>query len=119
MSFPRQALCPCCRFPTLNENGCCEICVICWWEDDGQCDDDADENRRGPNFYSLTAARKNFANHGHMYDRGRGIERVEAPSAARRELLEYLQSLGFDPQRVDMKRLGKLMDAEDRQIGGK
>lgn len=118
MSYSRQAVCPCCRFPTLRANGGCEICVICWWEDDGQNDQNADENRRGPNFYSLTDARKNFADHGHMYDFGRGIDVVESPSVARTELVAYLRSIGFDPHRADMERVGTLMDAEDRHIRG-
>jgi hypothetical protein len=70
--------CPCCGLPTLGELNAYEICPVCWWEDDGQGDRDADVVRGGPNYeYSLTAARKNFAAHGHMYDKGRGIDVVE------------------------------------------
>ena len=117
MTYPRQARCPCCSFPTLHENGGFEICVICWWEDDGQNDQNADKVRGGPNsHYSLTEARKNFADHGHMYERGHGIKVVEQPSAARGELMYYLQSLGFDPQRADATRLGELLDAEDQHV---
>ena len=38
-----------------------EICPICWWEDDGQDDADANENCGGSNGdYSLQEARENF-----------------------------------------------------------
>ncbi|MFF4227749.1 CPCC family cysteine-rich protein [Streptomyces sp. NPDC001820] len=42
-------LCPCCGFVTLGERGNYEICSVCFWEDDGQDDDDADRVRGGPN----------------------------------------------------------------------
>jgi len=101
----------------LNKNGGFEICAICWWEDDGQNDQDADRVRGGPNSnYSLTNARKNFADHGHMYDSGEGIPAVEHPSAARRLLMDYLQSIGFDPLCADPPRLAELLSAEDRHL---
>ena len=38
-----------------------EICPVCYWEDDGQGDDDAEIVRGGPNgSLSLTVARQNF-----------------------------------------------------------
>jgi hypothetical protein len=53
--------CPCCRNLTLAERGAYEICPVCYWEDDGQDDRDADIVRGGPNYgLSLTAARANF-----------------------------------------------------------
>jgi Cysteine-rich CPCC len=53
--------CPCCGFLTLAERGNFEICPVCFWEDDGQDDHDADRVRGGPNgWLSLTAARGNF-----------------------------------------------------------
>ncbi|MEU4873403.1 CPCC family cysteine-rich protein [Streptomyces sp. NPDC021608] len=53
--------CPCCGFLTLGERGCFEICPVCFWEDDGQDDHDADRVRGGPNGrLSLTEARRNF-----------------------------------------------------------
>ena len=115
--YPRPATCPCCKFPTLNDNGGFEICVICWWEDDGQTDQDADEVRGVPNsHYSLTQAQKNFANHGHMYDQDQGIQAVEQPSSARRELMDYLDSIARDPAQADPTRLGALLSAEDRHV---
>ncbi|MEV0490026.1 CPCC family cysteine-rich protein [Streptomyces atratus] len=41
--------CPCCGFVTLGERGNYEICSVCFWEDDGQDDHDADRIRDGPN----------------------------------------------------------------------
>ncbi len=53
--------CPCCRFVTLTERGGYDICPVCFWEDDGQDDHDADDVRGGPNYsLSLTQARSNF-----------------------------------------------------------
>jgi len=57
--------CPCCRSRTLGERGGFEICPVCFWEDDGQDDEDADSVRGGPNgSLSLTQARENYARHG-------------------------------------------------------
>jgi hypothetical protein len=53
--------CPCCRFFTLEQRGGFEVCPVCFWEDDGQDDVDADIVRGGPNStLSLTEARNNF-----------------------------------------------------------
>jgi len=53
--------CPCCGYKTLHERGGYEICPVCFWEDDGQDDHDADEVRGGPNgTLSLSEGRKNF-----------------------------------------------------------
>ncbi len=61
--------CPCCGYPTLRDRGLDEICYLCWWEDDGQDDRDADVVRGGPNNrWSLTHARANFATYGVMYE---------------------------------------------------
>ena len=53
--------CPCCFCLTLEDRGSFELCPVCYWEDDGQGNHDADEVRGGPNGdLSLTAARANF-----------------------------------------------------------
>jgi hypothetical protein len=53
--------CPCCGCKTLDERGGFDICPVCFWEDDGQDDADADIVRGGPNGrLSLSNARKNF-----------------------------------------------------------
>lgn len=62
--YSKQAAywCPCCHFLTLHERGHFEICAVCFWEDDGQDDHDADEVRGGPNGeLSLAQARINFS----------------------------------------------------------
>ena len=60
--------CPCCGYRTLSERGAWIICNVCWWEDDGQDNRDADKVLGGPNGdLSLTAARSNFLDHG-IYD---------------------------------------------------
>ena len=57
--------CPCCGYKTLPERGGFEICPVCFWEDDGQDDHDADVVRAGPNYsLSLTKARENFKHFG-------------------------------------------------------
>jgi len=87
-------LCPCCQFPTLNGRGEFEICLLCWWEDDGQDDADADLVCGGPNQeYSLNHARMNFADHLHMYESGDTIEVVAHPGAERRAMLKYVDSV--------------------------
>lgn len=117
MTYPNDAVCPCCRFATLNEGGMFEVCPICWWEDDGQGDSNADEAGLGPNDrYSLSEARRNFAAHGHMYARGEGVGAVEQPSAERAALVDYLASVGFDAARADEVRLAELLDAEHRRM---
>ncbi|MEU3765541.1 CPCC family cysteine-rich protein [Amycolatopsis keratiniphila] len=58
-------VCSCCGYLTLGERGVFEICPVCFWEDDGQDDHDADVVRGGPNgALSLTVARRNFDLHG-------------------------------------------------------
>jgi hypothetical protein len=53
--------CPCCGYRTLEERGTSEICEVCYWEDDGQDDEDAEIVRGGPNgALSLAQARANY-----------------------------------------------------------
>lgn len=60
--------CPCCGYRTLEERYVFEICTVCWWEDDGQDNEDADTARGGPNYgISLSLGRLNFIRHG-IYD---------------------------------------------------
>jgi Cysteine-rich CPCC len=57
--------CPCCKYKTLDERGGYEICEVCFWEDDGQDEQDANVVRGGSNgVLSLTQARANFQNFG-------------------------------------------------------
>ena len=76
--------CPCCGYRTLNERGGFEICPVCFWEDDGQDDHDADDVRGGPNSdLSLSDARRNFREFGAC--ERRCIEFVRSPSPDERD----------------------------------
>lgn len=65
--FPLQVkylhTCPCCGYPTLESRNWYQICPICWWEDDGQDDADADETKDDGIKDSLSQARENFCKH--------------------------------------------------------
>ena len=57
--------CPCCKYKTLRGRGHFELCPICFWEDDGQDETEAEEVRGGPNGHlSLRRAQFNFFNFG-------------------------------------------------------
>jgi hypothetical protein len=72
--------CPCCGCLTLDERGGYDICPVCFWEDDGQDDHDADVVRGGPNGrLSLTEARANYRRFGACEERF--IDKVRQPRA--------------------------------------
>lgn len=53
-----EVACPCCGRRTLEERGWYNICVLCWWEDCGQDNHNADQALGGPNKYNtLSRAR--------------------------------------------------------------
>jgi Cysteine-rich CPCC len=53
--------CPCCGCRTLEAPAAMMLCPVCWWEDDGQEDEDASEIRLTVNGHlSLTEARSSF-----------------------------------------------------------
>jgi hypothetical protein len=57
--------CPCCKFQTLRARAGFECCPVCYWEDDGQDERDADVVRGGPNgTLSLRQAQVNFQKFG-------------------------------------------------------
>src|ERR1700677_3970961 len=61
---------PCCRYRTLETVGALALCPVCWWEDDGQEDEDAAEVRLTVNGQlSLNEARKHFAQCGAAHPR--------------------------------------------------
>jgi len=63
--------CPCCGAKTLETRAEYEICRVCWWEDDGQDNKDADIIMGGPNYgISLTQGRINYLKFG-IYDPNR------------------------------------------------
>ncbi len=62
--------CPCCAFPTLTGRGHFDLCAVCFWEDDGQDQHDADRVRGGPNGdLSLSQAIANFVVYGACEER--------------------------------------------------
>lgn len=57
--------CPYCGCRTLDERGGFDICPVCFWEDDGQDDHDAEVVQGGPNgSLSLSEARANYLRFG-------------------------------------------------------
>ena len=80
---PRDGMkyrCPCCGYKTLNERGEYEICAVCFWEDDGQDDVDANTNRiLGPNHISLTLGRENYQRFGATQKRALACVRPPLP----------------------------------------
>lgn len=61
----RLTRCPCCRCRTLAERAAFLICPVCFWEDDGQDDADANAVRGVANDdLSLTEARRNYLQYG-------------------------------------------------------
>ncbi len=72
--------CPCCGYKTLNERGDYEICEVCFWEDDGQ--DDVDANticHLGPNHMSLARGRENYLKFGATQKRALAFVRPPLP----------------------------------------
>jgi len=62
--------CPCCGYRTLKAPGALELCPVCWWEDDGQEDEDASEVWLTVNGeLSLSEARMHFAECGAAHPR--------------------------------------------------
>lgn len=67
---PTRFRCPCCGYKTLETAGALALCPVCWWEDDGQEDDDAAEVRLTVNGQlSLHEAREHYAHCGAAHPR--------------------------------------------------
>jgi hypothetical protein len=72
--------CPCCKFKTLHGRGQDEICKVCFWHDDGQDEEEADQIRGGPNYsLSLRQAQINFRRFGAVEERHRTHVRPPLP----------------------------------------
>jgi Cysteine-rich CPCC len=113
--------CPCCGYPTLGGRGSFEICELCWWEDDGQDDPDADEVRGGPNHdYSLTEARMNFERHLVMYppreDRRVGGPDSEAVKEIKRSILAAFDEMTSGPPAERLNELWRTVLAGERAL---
>ena len=75
--------CPCCKSKTLHGRGGFEICPVCYWEDDGQDEHDADTVRGGPNgLLSLRQAQLYYRRFGASEESFR--DRVRAPTEGER-----------------------------------
>jgi hypothetical protein len=75
--------CPCCGYKTLDAPGALQLCPVCWWEDDGQEDEDASEARLTVNGQlSLDEARAHYVRFGAAHPRF--LRYVRKPLAAER-----------------------------------
>jgi len=73
--------CPCCGYRTLKSPESLELCPVCWWEDDGQEDDDAAEVRQTVNgSLSLSEARAHY--HACGASHPRFLSHVRKPQAS-------------------------------------
>ena len=103
--------CPCCRYPILREPHAYWICALCWWEGDGQDDEDADFVRSGPNYdYSLTEARQNFSRHLTQYRPSdekfvRFRQADQAVLACKRRIIEAFEEMRSNPDQDTVLRL--------------
>jgi hypothetical protein len=127
--------CPCCGSRTLLVRGGFEVCPVCFWEDDGQDDDDADQVRDGPNGdLSLTAARANYRKFGaaaeHLLAHVRAPRAYELGALSPAEVLsvradyflqlQAIDSLTYDEVRelryVARSTADSIFSEEERQI---
>ncbi len=77
----KSVSCPCCGFLTKVKRCDDEICPVCFWQDDGQGDSDAEEVRGGPNKeLSLAQARLNFGQFGAAREAWKPHVRLPEPS---------------------------------------
>jgi Cysteine-rich CPCC len=73
--------CLCCGFKTLDAPDSLGLCPVCWWQDDGQDDSDAEEVRGTVNGeLSLAEARNNFQTYGAAH--ARFVSHVRKPLEA-------------------------------------
>ena len=102
--------CPCCGYPTMDERGCDDICLLCHWQDDGQDDPYAEEVWGGPNYsYSLEEARRNFQDHLTMYrvTDEENFRRETAKNDRKRnliELYEQIRSTADEAKAIDLRK---------------
>ncbi len=92
--------CPCCQCLTLDERSGYDICPVCFWEDDGQNDHDANEVRGGPNgALSLAHARIHYHRSGACEERF--IDKVRPPRS------KELPMPRNEPSRKDLGQNGQ------------
>jgi hypothetical protein len=89
MSWTQPLPCPCCGYRTFSERASFEICPVCFWQDDGQDDANADDVLRGPNKgLSLTQARVNFQQFGACHRNW--VKHVRAPRLEERKAIIHM-----------------------------
>ena len=113
--------CPCCGYPTLGGRGVDEICELCWWEDDGQDDDEADEVAGGPNRgYSLNDARENFQMFGVKYppqdDTRVGGPDSETARGIKAELIGVFEAIMKEPSAGRLNELWEQVRVLERGL---
>src|SRR5262245_41906337 len=112
--------CPCCGYPTLGSLGEFEICTLCYWEDDGHDDADADLVRGGPNHsFSLVEARENFERYMVKYspelDTRAGGPDSEREKEARRAIIAAYDWMMESPGPEELQRLQQQV-VEGKQV---
>src|SRR6266513_6347952 len=112
--------CPCCGYPTLGARGGYQICYLCWWEDDGQDDHNAEEILGGPNAdFSLERARRNFAIFPVMFEpeNDRRISGGDSPAelATKQSVIVAFDSMALQ-QDVDHETLWAKVIAGEHQL---
>ncbi len=96
--------CPCCSLPTIDEPGIYDICVVCWWEDDGRDGD----SPFSPNRVSLNEARKNFYRDFTMFPPGlepEGIADTPEQKERKRELVALFDLVRSDTDSGSQDRI--------------
>lgn len=73
--------CPCCGYAVLKYINGCEVCEICFWEDDGSNDDTLPEEELNP--ISLNQARLNFIQFGASEKKWSKVARKPQPDEIR------------------------------------
>jgi len=93
--------CPSCGYPTIEERCAWEICSICFWEDDGQDDQDADEVYGGPNNdYSLTV---------HRFEWSKNLQELKKDDSKTSDLLKRIDELIQLDQETDIPEILELV----------
>jgi hypothetical protein len=116
-----RSSCPCCGYPTLGGRGGYEICELCWWEDDGTDDEEAEEVKSGPNHsYSLAEARENFTRYLVKYppDRDRRIDGPDSDEVreVKRHLIEVFDRMLEEPSAEELDALWKEVARHERAL---
>lgn len=88
--------CPSCAYPTLQERGQYEWCILCEWEDDGS-DDPHILSITAPNYLSLIEARVNMGTFFRDFPRNAGLDIDNDPKKVVSSIQLYLEKLKTDP----------------------